>query len=179
MLDTTLAIRYARALHKITLAKGNVKKVSLELAEFHNLIESSRDLKRVLFHPGITADEKKTIVSELLHHKADETTIRFINYIIGKKRIFQLGAISKCFTLLLADDENRINVKVECFKPLSDDLQKKIKDHLTSMLKKDIDIVTEVQPSLLGGIRLTLGDKVIDGSISNQLKKLTQIVTAV
>jgi F0F1-type ATP synthase delta subunit len=47
------------------------------------------------------------------------------------------------------------------------------------MLKKDIVIVTEVQPLLLGGIRLTLGDKVIDGSISNQLKKLTQIVTAV
>jgi F-type H+-transporting ATPase subunit delta len=47
------------------------------------------------------------------------------------------------------------------------------------MLGKKIAITTEVEPSLLGGIRLTLGDMVIDGSVSNRLKNLTQLVTAV
>jgi F-type H+-transporting ATPase subunit delta len=179
MLDTTLAIRYARALHRMTSAAGTTRIVAAQLTEFCGLLESVKILKKVLYHPGITAAEKVAVVKELLAGSAEATTIRFITYIIGKKRIFHLQAMAKNFAALLADDENRITVRLETFKPLSDDLQKSLIERLTAMLKKEITVVTEVTPSLLGGIRLTLGDKVIDGSISHQLKNLTQIVTAV
>jgi F-type H+-transporting ATPase subunit delta len=87
--------------------------------------------------------------------------------------------MARNFSALLAGDENRITARLETFKPLSEDLQKRIVERLAVMLKKEISMTTEIVPSLMGGIRLTLGDKVIDGSIAHQLKNLTQIVTAV
>ena len=179
MLDTTLAIRYARALHRMTLAAGNTRIVAAQLTEFCGLMESVKLLKKVLYHPGITAAEKVAVVKELLTGAAEATTLRFITYIISKKRIFHLESMVKNFSALLAEDENRITVRLETFKPLSDELQKRIVERLTAMLRKDITIKSEIEPSLMGGIRLTLGDKVIDGSIAHQLKNLTQIVTAV
>jgi F-type H+-transporting ATPase subunit delta len=179
MLNTSLAIRYSRALYRISQAAGQARLICDELLAFCGVVDSSRDLKRVLYHPGITSAEKKAVVTELLTGNADPLTVRFISYIIGKKRIFHLTLIARKFASQLADDENRLNVKVESFSPLSDILQKRICDTLSSMMKKEITLVTEVKPSLMGGMRLTLGDRVIDGSISEQLKKLTRIVTAI
>ena len=132
-----------------------------------------------MYHPGITATEKKDFVTTLLAKSANANTVRFINFLIAKKRIFHLASISASFNAMLAEDEKRLDVKVESFKPLSSDLQNRIKDQLKLMTKKDITLVSEINASLLGGMRLTLGDKVIDGSVSNQLKKLSRIVTAV
>jgi F-type H+-transporting ATPase subunit delta len=179
MLDTMLAVRYARALHRITLAAGNTHVVAAQLTEFCGLLDSVKLLKKVLYHPGISNAEKTAVVTDLLTGSAEPTTIRFITYIISKKRIFQLDAMARNFSALLAGDENRITARLETFKPLSEDLQKRIVERLAVMLKKEISMTTEIVPSLMGGIRLTLGDKVIDGSIAHQLKNLTQIVTAV
>lgn len=179
MLDSTLAVRYARALHRITLTAGNTRVVATQLTEFCGLLESQKLLKKVLYHPAITAAEKVAVVSDLLSGSAEAATLRFITYIISKKRIFHIESMARNFAALLAEDENRITVKVESFAPLSSEQQGSLKAHLTTMLKKDITITTVVEPSLMGGIRLTLGDKVIDGSIAHQLKNLSQIVTAV
>lgn len=179
MLDTTLAVRYARAMFRITKAAGNAAAVSDELLAFCRAVDTEKMLKRVLYHPGITAAEKKAVVSELLSGNADASTIRFITYIIGKKRIFHLPGMARELAVLIADDENRITVRIETFRPLSDDLQKRIVERLAVMLDKKIAVESKLEPSLMGGVRLTLGNRVIDGSVSHQLKNLTRIVTAV
>jgi F-type H+-transporting ATPase subunit delta len=180
MLDTTLAIRYARAMFRITKAAGNAALASEELLAFCRAVDAEKTLKRVLYHPEITAAEKKQVVTELLTGAAaDPTTVRFIVYIIGKKRIFHLPSMAREFAALIAEDENRITVRIDSFKPLSDDLQARISGHLATMLEKKIAVVSRIDPSLMGGIRLTLGNRVIDGSVAHQLKNLTRIVTAV
>jgi F-type H+-transporting ATPase subunit delta len=179
MLDTTIAVRYARAMFRITKAAGNAALVSDELLAFCRAVDTEKMLKRVLYHPGITAAEKKAVVSGLLTGNADASTIRFISYLIGKKRILHLPGIARELAALIVDDENRITVRIETFKPMSDDLQKRIAEQLAAMLDKKITVESKLEPSLMGGIRLTLGNRVIDGSVSHQLKNLTHIVTAV
>jgi len=179
MLDTILAQRYARAIFRITKAAGNAARVSEELLAFCRAVDTEKMLKRVLYHPEITATEKKAVVSGLLTGLADASTIRFISYIIGKKRIFHLPGMARELAALIAEDENRISVRIETFKPLSEDLQKRIVERLATMLDKKITVESKIEPSLLGGVRLTLGNRVIDGSVQHQLKNLTRIVTAV
>ena len=178
MLNTSLALRYARAIYKISQTLGNTKKVCVDLREVSQCIDSSSDLKRVLYHPGITPDEKKQVVNELFTKKCEAVTLKFIGYLIDKKRSFYITVISQCFSDMLDSDENRAVVKVESHQPLNGETLKKIKERLVKGLEKDIVITSIVNPSLMGGMRLILGDMVIDGSIAYQLKRLSETITA-
>jgi F-type H+-transporting ATPase subunit delta len=178
MLNTSLALRYARALYKIANTLGVSKKVAADLTDVARLIDSSRDLKRVLYHPGITAAEKKQVLDALLLPSCESVSVKFLGYLIDKKRIFHLTAVAGCFSAMLDEDENRVNVTVESFSPLPGEIIKKVRDRLTKSLEKDISITARVNASLLGGMRLILGDRVIDGSIAYQLKRLSETITA-
>ena len=178
MLNTSLALRYARALYKISTTLGNTRKVCDNLREISHCIDTSRDLKRVLYHPEITPEEKKQVMSDLFASTCESVTMKFIGYIIDKKRIFHCTAISQCFSGLLDEDENRLNVKVESFTLLPGETLKKIKEQLVKSLTKDIVLTSDVLPALMGGVRITLGDRVIDGSIAYQLKRLSETITA-
>jgi F-type H+-transporting ATPase subunit delta len=178
MLNTSLALRYARAIYKISQSLANTKKVCDDLREISQCIDASRDLKRVLYHPSITPDEKKQVVNELFSKKCETVTLKFIGYLIDKKRTFYITVIAQCFSDMLDSDENRVVAKVESHQPLTGEALKKIKERLVKGLGKDIVITSIVNPSLMGGIRLILGDRVIDGSIAYQLKRLSESITA-
>lgn len=178
MINTSLALRYARAIYKISQTLGNTKKVCADLLEISRCIDESRDLKRVLYHPGITPAEKKQVVNELFSKKCESASLKFIGYLIDKKRMFHVSIIAQCFSAMLDGDENRVVAKVESTRPLSGETLKKIKERLAKGLEKDIVITSTVNPSLMGGMRLILGDRVIDGSISYQLKRLSETITA-
>ncbi len=177
MLNTSLALRYARALYQISKLLEVTKKVRDDLHTISECIDSSADLRRVLYHPGITPEEKKQVVNELFSKRCEGITLRGIGFLIDKKRTFYIAAISRCFSALLDDDENRILVKVESMNPLSGEAIKRIKERLIKGLGKDVVITAVVVPSLMGGLRLILGDRVIDGSIAYHLKKLSESVT--
>jgi F-type H+-transporting ATPase subunit delta len=178
MLNTSLALRYARAIYKISQLLEVTKKVRDDLQEISECIDSSADLKRVLYHPGITPDEKKQVLSELFSKKCEGVTLRFIGFLIDKKRIFYCSVITQCYSALLDIDENRTMVTVESMRLLSGETLKKIKESLVKGLGKDVVITSIVNPSLMGGLRLILGDRVIDGSIAYQLKRLSETITA-
>jgi F-type H+-transporting ATPase subunit delta len=165
-------------LYKISTTLGNARKVRDNLREISSCIDANKDLKRVLYHPGITPEEKKQVLSGLFASSCESATLKFFGYLIDKKRIFHATAISLCFSAMLDDDENRVSVKVESISVLSGEAIKKIKDRLVKTLAKDIVITAEVNPSLMGGMRLILGDMVIDGSIAYQLKRLSEKITA-
>jgi F-type H+-transporting ATPase subunit delta len=178
MLNTSLAPRYGRAIFKIAQTLGTAPKVSGDLAEISRTIDGSADLKRVLYHPGITPDEKKRVIAALFASSCENATIKFIDFLIDKKRIFFCTSISRCVSELLDEYENKVKVTVESFGPLPGETLKKIRQSLATKLGKEIIIDSEVNPSLLGGMRLILGDRVIDGSIAFQLKKLSETIAA-
>jgi F-type H+-transporting ATPase subunit delta len=178
MLNTSLALRYARALHKISTTLGNTRKVCDNLTGISLCIDTNRDLKRVLYHPEITPEEKKQVMFALFASSCESITMKFIGYIIDKKRIFHCTAIAQCFSGMLDQDENKLNVKAESITPLSGEVLKKIKALLTKSLEKNIVITGGVNPSLMGGMRIIFGDRVIDGSIAYQLKRLSETITA-
>jgi F-type H+-transporting ATPase subunit delta len=178
MLNTSLALRYARAIYKIAQTLGTTKKVCDDLREISQATDASKDLKRVLYHPGITPEEKKQVINELFSKKCEAVSLKFVGYLIDKKRTFHITAISQCFSAMLDSDENRVVVKVESHQTLTGETLKKIKERLARGLEKDIVITSIVNPSLMGGLRLILGDRVIDGSIAYQLKRLSETITA-
>jgi F-type H+-transporting ATPase subunit delta len=177
MLNTSLALRYARAVYNIAALLGKAAKIGEDLKSISHVVDTSADLKRVLYHPGITPDEKKRVAADLFSASCESVTVKFLGYLIDKKRIHQLTSISRCFSDILDENENKVKVRVESFGPLPGETLKKIKERLAQKLVKEIVLTSEVNTSLLGGIRLILGDRVIDGSIAYQLKRLSDTVT--
>ncbi|HUI93094.1 MAG TPA: ATP synthase F1 subunit delta [Chitinivibrionales bacterium] len=178
MFNTSLALRYARGLHKISITLGNTAKVCENLNDISHSIDANPDLKRVLYHPEITAEEKKKVMAALFAPSCENVTMKFMGFIIDKKRIFHCTAIARCFSDMLDRDENRVNVRTESVSRPSGETLKKIKASLTKSLEKNIVITSEVNPSLMGGMRIILGDRVIDGSVAFQLKRLKETITS-
>jgi|WetSurMetagenome_2_1015567.scaffolds.fasta_scaffold00055_27 F-type H+-transporting ATPase subunit delta len=179
MLNASLSLRYARAIYRIAASLGKADKVAADLRDVSEAVEASTDLKRVLYHPGITPDEKKKVLADLFAGSMEKAALAFIGYLIDKKRIHQLASIAESVSKILDEHENKVKVTVESFGPLSGETVKKIKERLAQKLGKDIVLTAEVNPSLLGGAKLVLGDRVIDGSIAYKLKRLSETVTAI
>jgi F-type H+-transporting ATPase subunit delta len=178
MLNTSLSLRYARAFYKIATSLGNAIKVADDLREISRIIDNSGDIKRVLYHPGITPLEKKNVLDELFSKQCESVTLKFLGYLIDKKRILYLSAIAKCVAEMRDKDENRVNVKVESFTIVPGETMKKIKERMVASLAKNVVLTQEVVPSLMGGMRIILGDGVIDGSLSYQLKRMSETITS-
>jgi F-type H+-transporting ATPase subunit delta len=177
MLNTSLALRYARAIYKISVSLGKARKVADDLNAIAHCIDTSSDLKRVLYHPAITPAEKMKVLNELFAKQCESVSLKFMEFLIDKKRIFYCSVISQCVSALLDEHENRVIVKVESFQQVPGEALKKIKERLAKNLGKDIELTTNVVPSLMGGMRIILGDMVIDGSIAYRLKRLSETMT--
>lgn len=176
MINTSLALRYARAFYKIALSINKAPRITKELLDFCDILERNQLLKRAIYHPNITFEEKYKIISILFNKHLEKITINFIKFLINKKRIYYINTIAKCIEKLHEDYENKLSVKIESVYPLQGEILKRIREQLIKSTKKDIIITSQLNPSLIGGIRIILGNQIIDGSISYKLKKLSETI---
>ena len=102
--------------------------------------------------------------------------MHFLNVLLTSRRFGYLELIRGIFEELFNRETNKVIVKVSSALPLAADLQKQIRTKLEEMLHKEIEMMLEIDPRLLGGVKLTVGGDVIDGSISYKLQKLSEKV---
>jgi len=98
MLKGAVAGRYAEALYEIALENKLVDKVEEELKAVVGVLEQSNQLKKVLFHPRITADQKKEVIASLFEGRISEVTMNFLAILVDRQREMYLADITDYFT---------------------------------------------------------------------------------
>jgi F-type H+-transporting ATPase subunit delta len=165
------AIRYAKAILETAVSTGKANQVNDDMKSIIAAVNSSADLKDFLASPIITSEVKMNVLSEVFG-SVEEDTKSLFRLLQENKRFEILEAIATQFNVQF-DDMNGVEVaNVTTAFPITADLEAKILAKATSMSNKKITIQNTIDPSIIGGFILRIGDKQYNASVSNRLQEL-------
>lgn len=177
MSSNDIANRYSEALFEIAQEEQNYEKYLDDLQKFSAVVQGNVNLREVLFNPVFDREEKKAVVGELLQMiGVSDISANFLKLLVDKGRISILDDILSAYQQLMDQVLNKARVNVKTAFPLSGDLVAKIKTALEGLTKKQVEMVIEEDPSLLGGIVVKIGDTLYDGSVKSQLSKIRELL---
>lgn len=174
MLKGAVAGRYAKALYEIAIEREMVDLLEDELKSVASIVEDSPEFKKFLYHPQITADEKKELLERLLKGQISEVIRNFLALLIDHRREVFLKDIATEYVAMANKARNIVEVQVASAVELSKDEKSKLEALLARLTKKKVKTLYEVDPSLIGGVKVRMGDRVIDGSVKNRLSTLKE-----
>ena len=165
------AIRYAKAILDIAQTSGKADAVNNDMKSIVTAVSESADLKDFLTSPIIKIEVKKSALSEIFSNVEKETNSLF-HLLFENKRFEILESIAKEYNNLY-DESNGIQVaKVTTAFPITAELETKVLAKISEFSNKKITIVNIVDPTIIGGFILRVGDQQYNASVANKLNEL-------
>ncbi len=177
MIGSIVARRYARALFALAQKQGEkeLKAYGDDLARFVDVLEGYPDLIRIFRNPVISVNEKKEVVKQLLGKiKPNKVVANFCYLLADKGRLDQLAEIQVYYAKLLDDYQGVLRGEVVTAIKLAENVRQDIVDKLEKQAGLQVVLDYKVDPEIVGGLVLKVGDKVLDASIRAQLQILKE-----
>lgn len=173
MADLRVASRYVKSLLDLAVEQGALEDVHRDMQLFAKVCDENRAFALMLKSPVIRHDKKKDILGKLFQGKVNKLTMAILNIITSKNREPILPAIAKEFHNAYNVYKNIGKASITSAVPLDEKLRKEILQ-ITQKLseRKEVELTEKVDPSLIGGFVLNVGDKQIDASIKNKIRSL-------
>lgn len=170
-----LAGRYAIALFELAqdLPPDEAAAISETLAGLKALISDSADLQKLIRSPVISAAEQSDAMAAILTRAgAHKLVMNFVALVIEKRRAFALPDMAGQYAALVARNRDELIARVTAARALNDGQIDALKDQLQKSLGKSVIVEVETDASLLGGMIVKLGSRMIDGSLRTKLNSL-------
>jgi F-type H+-transporting ATPase subunit delta len=169
--------RYAEALIELALQKNSVDVFQQELQSIVNIFNQQHDFKSFFLDPEINVNVKKETMKKLFDGKLSTELVNFLLLLLDKGRTGYLGGICKEYIELADKIKNVLYMTITSAAPIEQSQVNAIKDKYRK-LHNASDVKTElvIDKSLIGGIKVKIGDKVIDGSIKGRLESLKELI---
>ncbi len=172
-LMASVAGRYASALFELATEEGKVAEVEGDLGKVQALCDESVDLVRLLRSPVIAAeDQEKALAAVLEKAGVGALTINFFKLLAKNRRLFATSDVVRNFKALAARSRGEVMAEVTAAAPLSDAQVAELKNTLKGTVGKDVTLVQKVDPSILGGLVVKLGSRMIDSSLKTKLETM-------
>jgi F-type H+-transporting ATPase subunit delta len=171
-LNTKAAIRYAKAVLSLALDKKNANDVNKDMQLIANTINEAKDLQIVLNSPVIKVDIKEKTLLSIFGSSINNVSKGLIHLLIENKRLEILGEVAKQYTIIYDFHKGTQAAIVTTAVALTDDLKDKILIKVKNIVGKKVSIENIIDPSLIGGFILRVGDKQFDASISGEMNDL-------
>jgi F-type H+-transporting ATPase subunit delta len=172
-----LANVYARSLFELaTDAGGNDKVVEIadELEQICDLITSNQQIGLFFSSPIIDSTKRREALSAIFSNRITDLSLRFLLVLNNKGRLNHLQQIEIAYDQLVQDAMGRIEVDIFTPTEIDADSINSIKDKVQQMLGKEPILHSYVDAAMLGGIKLRIGDQLIDGSVQTKLRRLSE-----
>jgi F-type H+-transporting ATPase subunit delta len=165
--------RYATALFELARDEKSVDAVKADLDKFAALLNESADLARLVRSPVFTADnQRKALGAVLAKAGISGVTANFINVLIANRRLFVVGDVIRAFNALVAKFKGEATADVTVAEPLSDKNLDALKSALKTVTGKDVALNVKVDPSIIGGLVVKLGSRMVDSSLRTKLNSI-------
>lgn len=173
--------RYATALYELAAESGKTDEVAKNLQKMKDLLDDSADLRRLVFSPAISRDDQGTAMIALLKKaKADALTIKFIGLVASNGRLFALPQIIDNFLSDLAKKRGEVSAEVISAIKLDSGMQAEVKEAVSKIAGSDkISLSMQIDESLIGGLIVRIGSRMIDTSIKTKLSRLEMTMKGV
>lgn len=165
-----IADRYATAVFDLAVETKAMDAVAADFEALKAMMASSPDLTRLVRAPVFGRDEQKAGMKAILDKMgANPLTIQFILLLAAKRRLFILKDIIAAFDAKLARMKGEVRAEVTSARPLSDAQLDQLKQVLKAKLAREPRLETHVDPTLLGGLIVKVGSKMVDSSLRTKL----------
>ncbi len=172
MSELKVSHRYALSLLENSIEKKILDKVQNDMQLFSDTLNENRNLSLAMENPVIRTEIKKNIIKEIFVKHFQKETIRFLDFVVEKGRETLLLSIADRFLELVDDHLGIVKVKVNVAYDFSDDQRKMLKDKLSKILNKKVELSFSTDPNLIGGFVAKVGDTLYDASMQHQLDLL-------
>jgi F-type H+-transporting ATPase subunit delta len=166
---------YARALFEVAKEHDLLDRVHDELGEFAKALADDRTLQVFLFSPYFSSQEKREGVKRIVSD-ADERFVNFLELLAERHRMPALFRIKREFDALWAEENQLLPVTVTSAIELDEGLIKEIGERIQEQTGRKVELSSNVDPDVLGGLMVRVGNMVLDGTVRNRLERLRKQV---
>lgn len=173
MLNPRLASRYAKSLIDIAIEQNSLEETLKDMQLIEAICQQNREFVAMMRSPIIKADKKIAITDAIFNNRVSVLTISFIKLLINKGREQNLDEIAIAFIAQYRFNKKIRMVKLTTAAPVDSSVVDTLKNKLTAAFEgSSIHIESEVNPELLGGFILDMGDKQLDASVLRDLNDI-------
>jgi F-type H+-transporting ATPase subunit delta len=165
--------RYATALFELARDEKSIDAVRADLDKFDTMLADSADLKRLVRSPVFSSDAQLRALSAVLD-KAGISGIsaNFLKILTTNRRLFAVDQVIRAFRALVAKFKGEATADVTVAEKLSDKNLDALKAALKSVTGKDVSLDVKVDPSIIGGLVVKLGSRMVDSSLRTKLNSI-------
>ncbi len=172
MIEKSVAMGYAQALFEVANEKGVADEVEKDLESIKKLLSTNRKFRNFLHHPSIAKTDKKNIINKTIGSQCSKWVKNLLFILIDKRRESLLDSLADMFKEVARRIRGVIHIKVQTVFPLTEPGLSKLKGKLEKLTKKKVELETEINKEIIGGIVIKIGNKIIDESVNNHLRNL-------
>jgi ATP synthase F1 delta subunit len=166
---------YSRALFDVAKEHDVLDEVHEQLGQFADELDKNRDLQVFFFSPYFSSQEKKDGIRKMIEG-ADEYFVRFLELLAERHRMPAIFRIRRDFDELYAEERKLLPVTITSAVELDKDTIKEITSKIEEQTGRKVELSTKVDPSVIGGLVMRVGNVVMDGSIRSRLERLRKQV---
>ena len=166
---------YGRALFEVAKDNDVLDRVHDELGQFADALAENRDLQVFLFSPYFSSEEKKDGVTRIVTD-ADERLVNFLQLLAERHRMPVLFRIRRSFDSMWADENRLLPVTVTSAVELDEGLVQDIGKRIEEQTGRKVELSSDVDPDVLGGLQVRVGNMVLDATVRNRLEQLRKQV---
>ena len=169
----SMAGRYAAALFDLAKDQRQTAEVERDVVAFQAMLDASDDLRRLVRSPVISAEDQSKALGAVLEKAGiSGLTANFVRLIARNRRLFAIADMFKGFRALTARERGEVSAEVATAHALTPEQLQLLSDTLRAQVGKNVQIDTRVDPSLLGGLIVKIGSRMIDSSLRTKLNNL-------
>jgi F-type H+-transporting ATPase subunit delta len=166
---------YARSLFEVAKENDELDEVHEQLGEFADALDENRELQVFFFSPYFSSQEKKDGVDKVIEG-GNEYFVNFLKLIAERHRMPAVFRMRREFDAMWREENKLLEVRITSAVDLDDDLVKSIGQRIEEQTGKQIDLDANVDPEVIGGLVLRVGNMVMDASVRGRLERLRKEV---
>ncbi|PKM78821.1 MAG: F0F1 ATP synthase subunit delta [Firmicutes bacterium HGW-Firmicutes-15] len=172
MLNKSVARRYAEAFFSIAQEANKIDDYQAELEKVVRSIEEIEGLNKYFAHPLVPTNDKKDIANQLFASAVSPVTLNFLLLVLDKKRQTYLELIYREYEEMADESHGIKKAEIISAMAVGDEEVNALAQTLSQSTGKTIQLKLTIDPALLGGVKIRMGDKIIDASIAKKLEML-------
>ena len=176
MSASAIARVYAEALFSLATERDKRAELDRELEELGEVFRENRDIRNFFASPGTPRNEKYQVIETALAPNLDSVTTGFLKLLVHKGREMFIERILAAYNALVDEAEGRMEVQLTSAVPLPEETLDGIAEEIGRIAEAKIDLESEVDPRLLGGLTIRMGDRLLDTSLHTRLRRLREQV---
>ena len=169
---STIADRYAIAMIDLGEKTDQLDAFHTDFNTINATVSSNPELSTFLTHPIIPLNEKKELIEKIFVGSISQYALNLVRLLLDRNRVFLLPAVASHYSELLNKKRNISIANVITAIEIDEETQNRIKNKLQSILNQNITIKSEIDPEIIAGMVVKVGDKTIDGSIRTKLENM-------